>query len=288
MSRESRVQERGVSSESASRSESGNGVAVPGRVPSAGVPAKPQRRQFSADFKTRIVEEADACTQAGEVTALLRRQYRSGAAAGLAQRRGPKGKDPVVVEKEALERKVARLQQRSMSAVTELAVTVDAQAACGALAIPRASYYRRRKPYRTPPRPVPVRVPSPRALSAPERQVVLDTLHTERFQDRSPGHVVAALLSEATWLCSERTMYRILAAYGETQERRRQRQHPVYVKPQLRAVAPNQVWTRDYTKVRGPARGIWFLGPWRVVPAPRWPIIFCERRWTSTRWRQAP
>ena len=125
-----------------------------------------------------------------------------------------------------------------MSAVTELAVTVGAQAACGALAIPRASYYRRRKPYRTPPRPVPVRVPSPRALSAPERQVVLDTLHTERFQDRSPGHVVAALLSEATWLCSERTMYRILAAYGETQERRRQRQHPVYVKPQLRAVAP--------------------------------------------------
>ena len=148
MSRESRVQERGVSSELASRSENGNGVAVPGRVPSAGVPAKPQRRQFSADFKTRIVEEADACTQAGEVTALLRRQYRSGAAAGLAQRRGPKGKDPVVVEKEALERKVARLQQRSMSAVTELAVTVGAQAACGALAIPRASYYRRTGPHR--------------------------------------------------------------------------------------------------------------------------------------------
>ena len=74
MSRESRVQERGVSSESASRSESGNGVAVPGRVPSAGRPAKPQRRQYSADFKTRIVEEADACTQAGEVTALLRRE----------------------------------------------------------------------------------------------------------------------------------------------------------------------------------------------------------------------
>ena len=166
------------------------------------------------------MEEADACTPAGEVTALLRReglysshlanwrrQYRSGAAAGLAQRRGPKGKDPVVVEKEALERKVARLQHaekiievqknfRSCSASpcpTTAAVTVGAQAACGALAIPRASYYRRRKPYRTPPRPVPVRVPSPRALSAPERQVVLDTLHTERFQDRSPGHVVAAL-----------------------------------------------------------------------------------------------
>ena len=145
-----------------------------------------------------------------------------------------------------------------MSAVTELAATIGAQAACGVLAVPRASYYRHRKPRTAPPRQVRVRSPSPCALSAAERQVVLDTLHGERFQDRSAGHVVAALLSEDTWLCSERTMYRILAAQGETQERRRQRQHPVYVKPQLRADAPNQVWTRDYTKVRGPARGIWF------------------------------
>jgi len=67
MSRESRVQERGVSSETADSGDRGNGVGVPGRVPSAGRPAKPQRRQFSAEFKARIVEEADACTQAGEV-----------------------------------------------------------------------------------------------------------------------------------------------------------------------------------------------------------------------------
>jgi len=125
MSRESRVQERGVSSETADSGDRGNGVGVPGRVPSAGRPAKPQRRQFSAEFKARIVEEADACTQAGEVTALLRREglyslhlanwrrhYRSGAAAGLAKRRGPKGKDSLVVEKEELERKVARLEHR--------------------------------------------------------------------------------------------------------------------------------------------------------------------------------
>jgi transposase len=95
------------------------------RVSSAGVPSKPKRRQFSAEFKARIVEEAEACTQAGEVSALLRReglysshlvnwrrQYHSGAAAGLAKRRGPKGKDALVVEKEQLERKVARLEHR--------------------------------------------------------------------------------------------------------------------------------------------------------------------------------
>ena len=74
MSRESQVQKRGMSPEPASNTDNGNGAAVPGRVPSAGRPANPQRRQFSADFKTRIVEEADACTQAGEVTALLRRE----------------------------------------------------------------------------------------------------------------------------------------------------------------------------------------------------------------------
>ena len=73
------------------------------------------------------------------------------------------------------------------------------------------------------------RTPSPRALSAAERQVVLDTLQGQRFQDRSPGHVVAALPTrrEDTWLCSERTMYRLLKTQGGTKERRRQREHPV-------------------------------------------------------------
>ena len=83
-----------------------------------------------------------------------------------------------------------------MNTVTELADAIGAQAACAVLAVPRASYYRRRKRYPNPPRKVCVRTASPRALSAAERKVVLDTLHGERFQDRSPGHVVAALLSE--------------------------------------------------------------------------------------------
>ena len=126
MSKESQVQERGVSLlETAHSGGSGNGHVVKRQVPSAGVPAKPKRRQYSAEFKARIVEEADACTQEGEIAALLRReglysshlanwrrQYRSGAAQGLATRRGPKGKDPVVLEKEELERKVARLEHR--------------------------------------------------------------------------------------------------------------------------------------------------------------------------------
>ena len=124
MRRESQVQE-GRASETAGSGDNGNGVAVTRRVSSAGVPAKPKRRQYSAEFKARIVEEAEACTESGEIAALLRReglysshlanwrrQYRSGAAQGLVTRRGPKANDPVTREKEDLERKVARLEHR--------------------------------------------------------------------------------------------------------------------------------------------------------------------------------
>lgn len=103
-----------------------NGESATPRMPSAAVPEKPKRRSFTPEYKMRIVEEADACTQPGEIGALLRREgiysshlmdwrreYRSGAAQGLARRRrGPKGKDALVRQKEELEGQVTRLQQR--------------------------------------------------------------------------------------------------------------------------------------------------------------------------------
>lgn len=146
-----------------------------------------------------------------------------------------------------------------MLGVTALAIDVGARAACIALGVPRACYYRWRSPSSPPPPPpAVVRAPSPRALSVPEQQAVLAALHSERFLDRSPAHVVAELLEEGTWLASERTMYRVLEAHGETGERRRQRTHPIYVKPQLVASAPNQIWCRDLSKVRGEPRGVWY------------------------------
>lgn len=103
-----------------------NGAAATRRLPSAAVPEKPKRRSFTPEYKVRIVEEADACTQPGEIGALLRREglysshlvgwrreYRTGAVEGLARRRrGPKGKDSLVRQKEELQQQVARLQQR--------------------------------------------------------------------------------------------------------------------------------------------------------------------------------
>jgi len=102
------------------------------------------------------------------------------------------------------------------------------------------------------------RRPSPRRLSDEERRDTLDVLHSERFVDKAPGEIVATLLDEETYLCSERTMYRILEAEGELRERRNQLQHPNYEKPELLATAPNQVWSWDITKLKGPQKWSYF------------------------------
>jgi len=84
---------------------------------------------------------------------------------------------------------------------------------------------------------------------------MLEKLHHERFIDKAPADVYATLLDEGVYLCSVRTMYRILDEKKEVRERRRQRQHPYYKKPELQATAPNQVWSWDITKLRGRAKG---------------------------------
>jgi putative transposase len=100
--------------------------------------------------------------------------------------------------------------------------------------------------------------PHPRALSAAEQTAVLDVLHSPRFQDTAPATVYATLLDEQVYLASERTMYRLLAAEGETHPRRDQLVHPTYAKPELLATAPNQVWSWDITKLLGPAKWTYF------------------------------
>lgn len=105
----------------------------------------------------------------------------------------------------------------------------------------------------------PARPEPPLALTLSERQAVLDVLHSERFQDLSPAEVHATLLDEGCYLCSPRTMYRILAAeHGNVKERRRHVQRPAYIKPELLATGPNQVWSWDITKLKGPAKWTYF------------------------------
>jgi len=83
---------------------------------------------------------------------------------------------------------------------------------------------------------------------------VLATLHNDRFIDDAPASITARLLDEGTYLCSTRTMYRILRAEGESRERRDQLRHPAYARPELLATEPNQLWSWDITKLLGPAK----------------------------------
>ena len=144
-----------------------------------------------------------------------------------------------------------------MNAATQLASQVGTAPACAAVGVARATFYRYRQVAESPgpanPRPTP-----PRALSAEERQIVLGTLHSERFVDRAPAEVYATLLDEDRYLCSIRTMYRLLHEAQEVRERRDQLRHPQYHKPELLATGPNQVWSWDITKLLGPAKWSYF------------------------------
>ena len=129
------------------------------------------------------------------------------------------------------------------------------RAGCQALDLPPSSLYReklRRERPAMDPRPRPA---SPRALSPPEKEAVVEVLHSQRFVDKAPATVWAELLDEGRYLCSIRTMYRILSQRLEVKERRRQRRHPQYAKPELLATGPNQCWSWDITK-RVPSNGV--------------------------------
>jgi len=170
-----------------------------------------------------------------------------------------------------------------MATVTELAPRLGVRPLCAALGVAPATYYRQRRPAaERPPRPQPAR-----ALAPAETQQVLDTLHAPRFVDLAPAQVYATLLDEGTYLCSERTMYRVLAVRAEVRERRAHRRHPTYAAPELLATAPNQLWSWDITKLKGPATWTYYhlyvvldvfsryVVGWMV--APRESAILAER-----------
>jgi putative transposase len=143
-----------------------------------------------------------------------------------------------------------------MAGVNVLAPDVGMVRACSVLRLHRSGVYRedlRRRclvaPAHRLPRPAP-----PLALSEIERQVLRDVLCDERFADCAPSTIYATLLDEGTYLASVRTMYRLLARDGQARERRNQLTHPVYAKPELLATGPNQVWSWDITKVKGPVK----------------------------------
>ena len=135
-----------------------------------------------------------------------------------------------------------------------VAVTINAEehgvrAMCRVLDVPRSTYYRKLRPWHGP-----RRWTSTRSLSTDDVTRVLAALHEPRFCELAPAEVYASLLDEGIYLCSERTMYRVLERHREVRERRAQLRHPAYAAPELLATAPNQLWSWDITKLRGPTK----------------------------------
>ena len=144
-------------------------------------------------------------------------------------------------------------------ATLNLAPKMGVVRACQVLGVPRASLYRHRSGVQKPQQnPLKDRHLPTRALNAHERTEVLEVLNSERFVDASPRQVWAKLLDEGTYLCSWRSMYRILKAHDQVRERRNQLTHPTYQKPELLAQEPNQLWSWDITKLRGPVKWTYF------------------------------
>lgn len=143
-------------------------------------------------------------------------------------------------------------------AIVELEQLIGVRAACRATGRAQASHYRRHRRSPAPARPVRERRKQPRALSTAERDTVRALLNSPDFVDKAPATVYHELLDEGTYVASISSMYRILRAYGEVGERRRQAVHPARVKPELVATAPNQCWSWDITKLHGPAKWSYF------------------------------
>ncbi len=143
-----------------------------------------------------------------------------------------------------------------MQAAATLSRDVGKKTACQVLDVSRATFYRHHNPA---PKPHVKRPSPPLALTSAERQAVLNELHSPRFQDKAPLEVYATLLDDGRYLCSPRTMYRILdAEHGAVKERRRHVQRAHYSKPELLATRSNEVWSWDITKLKGPAKWTYF------------------------------
>ncbi len=145
--------------------------------------------------------------------------------------------------------------QQLIPRVDSVREQVGATAACHVLSVAHTTYYRHKRP----PQPEKIkptekcRVPG-RGLSEQEQEQVISDLNSDRFKDMAPPQVYSTLLDEGVFHCSVSTMYRLLRKRGEINERRRQRTHVPAQRPELLATGPNQVWSWDITKLKGPRK----------------------------------
>ena len=161
-----------------------------------------------------------------------------------------------------------------MPALTQLRELIPTSAACRLLGVSRASLHRWEHPtYGPKPEPAPREHPS--GLTGPERDLVLAVLDEDRFADKAPEQVWAVLLDQGRYLCSVSTRYRILHRHSQVRERRAQAKHPPRAIPELVATGPDQVFSWDITKLKGPARGCYY-DAYVIMDIYSRKIIHCE------------
>lgn len=141
--------------------------------------------------------------------------------------------------------------------VTELSEHIGVGAACALVGRPRSTHHRQTnpKPRRHGPHPKPQH---PAELTPAERDAILAVLVCDRYADASVMQAWASELDEGRYWASPRTMHRILAAHAMNGDRRGQATHPSRVIPELAGAGPNEVWSWDITKMRGPSKGCWY------------------------------
>lgn len=147
-----------------------------------------------------------------------------------------------------------RAEQRQLleQGVIELSSLIGIRRACEVFGLSRSGLYARMKPKDEKTGSQGMKKKSHRTLSEQERSNTLAVLNSVRFMDQSPRQVEAIMLDEGQYICSASTMYRILRSEDQVKERRNQARHPKYKQPELIAIGPNQVWSWDITKLKGP------------------------------------
>lgn len=161
-----------------------------------------------------------------------------------------------------------------MPALQQVRQLIPTSVACQLLGVARSSLYRWEHPTYGP-RPASPARQHPSALTEPERDAVLAVLDDDRFADKAPEQVWAVLLDDGRYLCSVSTMYRILRAHNQIRERRAQASHPPRVIPELVATGPDQVFSWDITRLKGPTKGCYY-DAYVIMDIYSRKIIHCE------------
>ena len=131
--------------------------------------------------------------------------------------------------------------------------------ACRVLGKSRSALHRHRNPKPPAPAAEGKEFRHPAELAPEEKERVLRELDSPRFADKSVAQAYTVLLDEGCYLCSQASMHRLLRERGTSGERRAHASHPARKKPELLAAGPNEIWSWDITKLKGPDRGTWYL-----------------------------